>query len=632
MTQPVPDSAPLPPGAPPPDAGAPPAPQHERDVAAPPYASPDPSSPGRPDQWLAPAPPVSTVPPVDPGWAPPAAPTGPVVERAHPLTPFIRGWLILVAATGFFIRDFLPQNRPQQPVPDGRLDPVLVVSVVAVVAVLAGLSGLVTWLTTRFIADENELTVKSGWLVKRSNRIAYSRIQSVDVVQPLAARLFGLAEVQIDAGGEGATKLQFLTRRRATELRDYLMRRAHGHQVSVAESNAAAVTDAFDDLGLADRVLIRVPPQDLILGALLSHELLFILLGFLIPAGMVYGVGLLISTLTAGEIPAVGYVFSVGLLLPMAMAVVSFLSRRVIGQFNYTLAQTPAGLRITRGLTSLTSQTVPASRIQSIRIAQPILWRLIGRSRLDIEVLGYGSQTGNEDKTGTSTILLPIGTQTMVDTALHAVWPGLRLDRITFRRTPERSRVLDPLTYGWLAYGLDDQVVVSRTGFLTRLQSIVPHARLQSVRVTQGPWERHLDLANLEFHTTGLLKTHAIHHLDATEARHLVFAEADRAMTARTAELVGSSAPAPLSAPALGPPSTDHSPEPAMSADPAGLVGDPAPADRAVPSRAITATEIDPGPANQLPDPELVRDVPDGSAAWSSPAAPWSEPTAGPPT
>jgi putative membrane protein len=455
------------------------------------------------------------------------------VERPHPLTPFIRGWIVMVAAVGWFAQDFFGQAQTK---PDMRLNVGIALGLVAAIAVIAGLSGLATWLTTRFVADQAELRVESGWIVRRSNRIAYSRIQSVDVVQPLAARLFGLAEVRIDAGGEGATKLQFLTRARAGELRDYLMRRAHGQRTTIEASNAQAATNVMDDLAATDRVLIRVPPQDLIVGAVLSHELLFILLGFLVPAAVAFALSFAFAAVTGEAVPPMGVVFSLGLLLPMATAVFSFLSKRVIGQFNYTLAETSAGLRITRGLTSLTSQTVPARRIQSIRIAQPILWRFIGRFRLDIEVLGYGHQTSDEDGSGTSTILLPIGTQAMVDTALHAVWPGLRLDRIEFRPTPPRSRVLDPLTYGWLAYGLDEQVIVSRSGWLTRIQSIVPHARLQSVRVTQGPWERRLELANLECHTTGLLRVHGVHHLDAAEARRLVFDEADRAKLARSAE------------------------------------------------------------------------------------------------
>ncbi|HPZ48323.1 MAG TPA: PH domain-containing protein, partial [Propionibacteriaceae bacterium] len=140
-----------------------------------------------------------------------------VVERAHPLTPFVRGWLFFVAMIGWIGKDYLP-NSSRSGSSFEQWNPLYIGLVVLVIALLIGLSGLVTWLTTKFVADETELSVETGWLFRRSNRIAYSRIQSVDMVQPLAARIFGLAEVKIDVGGEGATKLQYLTRARATEL------------------------------------------------------------------------------------------------------------------------------------------------------------------------------------------------------------------------------------------------------------------------------------------------------------------------------------------------------------------------------------------------------------------------------
>ena len=47
--------------------------------------------------------------------------------------------------------------------------------------------------------------------------------------------------------------------------------------------------------------------------------------------------------------------------------------RRVIGMFNFTLAESPRGLRVTRGLTNLTSQSVPIDRIQGVKTGQPLL-------------------------------------------------------------------------------------------------------------------------------------------------------------------------------------------------------------------------------------------------------------------
>ena len=48
-----------------------------------------------------------------------------------------------------------------------------------------------------------------------------------------------------------------------------------------------------------------------------------------------------------------------------------------------------------------------------------------------------------------------------------------------------------------------------------------------------------MGLANVTFHTTGLLHTHAVIHIDAAKAGGLVYDEADRAMTSRDNELVG---------------------------------------------------------------------------------------------
>ena len=209
-----------------------------------------------------------------------------------------------------------------------------------------------------------------------------------------------------------------------------------------------------------------------------------------------------------------------------------------LGVTVLTLAETQAGLRITRGLTNLTSQTVPVRRIQSIRLSQPLFWRPLRRYRVDLEVLGLGEATRNESTSKVSTLLLPIGTRAQVDAALAAVWPGLRLDAISYVRSPRRAILFDPLAYTWNAFGTDENVVVTRRGWLTRHQSIVPHARLQSVAAYQGPLERLLGLDNVSFHTTGLLHQHAVIHMNADIARTLVYDEADRAMTSRDSELL----------------------------------------------------------------------------------------------
>ena len=93
--------------------------------------------------------------------------------------------------------------------------------------------GYLTWYFTRYVIDGTELRITSGVLTKASRRIPYERIQSVDIAEPLVARLFGLAELRIEmaGGSDSRTTLRFLQLADVRELRRVLLARAHGQDV-----------------------------------------------------------------------------------------------------------------------------------------------------------------------------------------------------------------------------------------------------------------------------------------------------------------------------------------------------------------------------------------------------------------
>lgn len=463
--------------------------------------------------------PETTPPETAPG-VPGAPASVETAERPHPLTPIVQVWIWLVGAAFFLGRQVLEDPRSLEQFDLFRASPWLLIFL-AVMLVSLGTS-LWNWWTTRFVVTEHELRVEHRGVQHESKRVAYTRIQSVDIVQPFAARLLGMAQLTIDVGADASIKLQYLSRRRATELREALLARAHGRDVAGAgPAGEGADTSAWDDTGARDRVLLRVAPGELVLGALLSHELLLLIVATAIP--LVIGV-------ISGQVLLVG-----GSLIPMLLAIGGFLSKRVIGQFNYTLADTPGGLRITRGLTSLSSGTVPVHRVQAIRIAEPVLWRRIGRARVDLAVLGIGGVSTDEDAAGSSSIMLPIGRPADVRVALHAVWPGLDLDRIALRPAPARARLVAPLTLRTIGHGWDAGVVVLRRGWWTRTTWVIPHARVQSALVEQGPLARRLDVADLSL-LTGEFAGRATVLMDAREARAFAFDELRRARAARAAE------------------------------------------------------------------------------------------------
>ena len=169
----------------------------------------------------------------------PGAPVIKKTERPHPLTPLIRGWLVFVAIAIAWGRELIP---------DGERRRVRASATCAGscryrrrVVVLAAVAGFVTWYFTRFVIDDEELRIETGAVFKNSKKIPFERLQSVDIIQPLAARIFGLAELRLEAGaGDSTTKLRYLTRGQASRLRDYLLTRAHGEQARIGDLEQAA--------------------------------------------------------------------------------------------------------------------------------------------------------------------------------------------------------------------------------------------------------------------------------------------------------------------------------------------------------------------------------------------------------
>jgi putative membrane protein len=436
-------------------------------------------------------------------------------ERPHPLTPLIRGWLVLVALAANFLRELFPGGGDRFQ----ARDPSWLLILITAIVVVAALAGLVTWYFTRFVIDDEELRIETGALSRTSRRIPFERLQSVDIIQPLAARVFGLVELRLEVGaGDSAVKLRYLQRRRAVQLRDYLLTRAQGQAMSLAGAGSSAVTSAFTDASAEDELLVRVPPQRLVVGFLLSSEWLTT---FALTA---------LGLLVASWFDVIAYALPV--LIPLAISTATLVSRRVISMFHFTLAQSPRGLRVTRGLTNLTSQTVPVARIQGVKVSQSLLWRLVGLYRLDVDVLGFGASDSENNESSATTVLLPTATAADLKLALARVLPGLDLD-VDRRPSPPRTRWARPFDFWTLRYGWNHQALITEHGLLTHETNIVPHAKTQSVRIEQGPWQRRLGLASVHVDTTKGPVTAVARHLDSADARELALSQLDRARDAR---------------------------------------------------------------------------------------------------
>jgi putative membrane protein len=445
-----------------------------------------------------------------------AADTGKRTERPHPLTPLIRGWLMLVAIVLAVGREFLPDGRD-----DGirRQDLRWLFVALGAAVLLAAAAGFVSWWFTHFVIDDEEIRVDSGALWRRSARVGFERLQSVDIVQPFAARPFGLVELRLEAGGgDRSLTLRYLRRTHADRLRAYLLARAHGERRSV-DHDHGPVAGVFTDLAANDRPLVTVASGRLIGSFLLSTEWLI-------------SMGILVAMLVVGRWFSV-LSFLVPTLIPVALGAATLISRRVLAMFHFTLAESPLGLRVARGLTNLTSQSVPLDRVQGVRITQSLLWRPFGWYRIDVDVLGYRSGREEDNRTAATTVLLPVADRSELARALSRVLPGVSPEAVPLHRPPGRARALRCWDFPNLRSGWNERVVVTDHGLLVWTRDIVPHVKTQSVRIRQGPLQRLLRLADVHVDITPGPVRLVARQLDAADARAMALGQLDRSRMPR---------------------------------------------------------------------------------------------------
>ncbi|MGC4937567.1 PH domain-containing protein [Kribbella sp. DT2] len=493
-----------------------------------PYGAPPAADPNAPD-----APPEAT-PGSDPAAQQPAPLTEREGDRLHPLTPFVKGWgYFVVAAVAMANNEGLRSN--------------LKIAGIALAAVLVGgmLLGALSWWFTKWQLTDDAIRVDSGFLFRRTRIIRFDRIQAIDVAQPFVARLFNMAELRMDVAGGSRSdgKLSYFTSEEAAKLRGILLVRAKGK-----EAAEEAVQPEHEP-----PPLLIVPTGRLLGATLLSSTVLGSL------AGLIW----LIVATTVLE-------FHVGLFagLPLLLGVVQPIWKQVVGNHKFTLTESRDGLRTKRGLFDLQRQTVPPGRVQGLLITEPIIWRRLGWSRVDLDiagVVGGVSGDGEEDQNGVQ--LLPVGERNEVAGVLNRVLPGFDLSRIELHQAPQRVKWLRPVGWRYLAYGADDQVLVTQRGWISRKTSVVLHHKTQSVRVVQGPLQRRLRVANVHVDTPQGPTDAVALHRDVADAAHLLDAQTTRAREARRT----TSAPAPVQ-------TQPNEPSPAGSSSSAASPADDSPA------------------------------------------------------
>ncbi|WP_338747948.1 PH domain-containing protein [Janibacter alittae] len=473
-------------------------------------------------------------------------------SRVHPLSPFIRGGLVVIAVFGYVLSQQVDRivGATGPPAPGEGSSSLLVPAVlVGLTVVGAVLLGLLSWWFTRYRLGESDLEMHQGAIMRQHRQVRYDRIQAVDLVRPLLARVTGLSEVRVESagGGDSHVSIAYLRHAEAEAVRARLLglaAHAKGAPAPSAPPDPGEATDwpapGPESAGSAGRSvcpvrpdhvdepvrpLLQMPAHRLVGSVLLSWDTIFLVV--LLTLALV---------LTVADLGVV-----IGGFLPLVLVTGMRSFIKLTRWYGLTLALRGTTLTSQRGLTDTRHSSIPLHRVQALEVRQPVLWRRPGWWSLKVNVAG--AKIASADGDSGESVLVPAATTAEVLHLLEAVTadPGTTAEIASlvddtpedFVGLPRAARWFHPFAHRRMGYLPGRRAVLIRSGWLDRVLQVVPWGRIQSMTLHQGPWARRLDLASVDFvSTVGPVRPDA-KHLSTADAQCLERLAAERASHAR---------------------------------------------------------------------------------------------------
>ena len=425
--------------------------------------------------------------------------------------------------------------------------------IAAVIFVMTVGHSIVHYLSLRFRVKDGELVVNRGFIFRQVRTVPTKRIQNVDLVQNVLHRLFGVAEVRVEtaSGTKPEATLRVLSMPQIEELRNEIFGRSRQRQEPAIPQGDLPGEDANRERHAAAPELLHAIPPSMLARAGFASDRGVILLGVL--AGAYYQFDLYekfrldqlwqFMPKHLSTVVIVSGSIALGLLLLLVLRVVGVIWY-LLRFYDYRLTRSGEDLRISCGLFTKVSATVPQRRIQFISIHRSFMMRWMKLAAIRIETAGgAGNQEQDAAKTVSSRWFIPVVDEQNVSWLLHQLRPGIdwRPDHFDWQPLAPRAAVrmcrlavvksliigvvglAITRPWGWIAglvvaplfillavkksramrYAQTSDGIVYRSGVITRKSSVTFFEKVQTLRVNQSPFDRRWRMATLSIDTAG---------------------------------------------------------------------------------------------------------------------------------
>ncbi len=418
---------------------------------------------------------------------------------------------------------------------------------VAGIGGIAFFASIFHFLSTRFWVESESLVITSGFIWRKRRTMPLARIQNVNVERTIWHRLLGAAQVKVEnaSGHQGEGGLDALSVTEANQLQALLL-----HHRATVETGEAPIVQPIYALSL----------KQVMLAGMLENRVTYILAGIFTTLQFDKSETVISPLVAASQKLGPTMSIVVGVLAFAALIVIGWIVSIVISAtrfYGFRIDKHDRGLMLTHGLLTQFKAVVPVGRIQSVRINQPILFRLLGYCEM------FADTAGSFDKKDQATAnkICPILPEHDVSTVGCHLMPHFEYETLQWRRVSQKTVWRHAFRYfilcsviicgalsirlhwhalwmtvpiavgaaavGWMAfrfvgYAFTDNNLAARRGIFRKQAILIPFDRIQHYAITSTYFQRAMGLANITA-VSASTGGHAIHiaDLDATTAAEL---------------------------------------------------------------------------------------------------------------
>lgn len=370
-----------------------------------------------------------------------------------------------------------------------------------------------------YATEANRIRVRQGVLRKVELNLDYDRIQQADIARPFYFRPFQLAILKLQSAGSKAQEVEVAGLRveRALAIQAEIL-------AELSTDKGAVTTDEHgQEVAATPDFTFRLPPSEVLRIGLMHN--IFVVVGVIL--------ALLFSNQQVNQrvrerfvafveqfpstSDAILALVAIGIaaLVVLILGTIAFHFNKYYG---YTLTRVGDRVRYEAGLTSTLTRSFRVQKLQLVDIRQGWMGRLLHRHQIRI------SQAGNQQKQDGKFVLPCVSPAIHKDFCQDLRLPNADWQPVHWLMFPRFVLLFSLL--GWLvldwraalglfvglsllrwrwwhmfAWHFDGQWLAVRHGLIGSRQQWMPAAKLQHVRMSQGPLQRWFNVSNLTVST-----------------------------------------------------------------------------------------------------------------------------------